>query len=93
MTHPANSTQWPTSSRTPAGASPHSTAGNAGRTATTSHRKNFHDAVEVLTATRSRERESDTTLGRQMIHDAGLIRDPGLTAARPSRTPIEPVTD
>ena len=47
--------------------------------------KDFHDAVEVLTAAGSCERESDTTLGRQMTHDAGLTR------ARPNRTPIGPV--
>jgi hypothetical protein len=52
----------------------------------------LHDAVEVLAATRSRKPESDTTLGHQMIHDTGLIHDSGLTAARPSRTPVEPVT-
>ena len=90
MTRPANSTHSPTSSRTPAVASPHSTAGNAGRTATTSHRKNFHDAVEVLTATRSCERESDTTLGRQMIHDAGLIHHAGLTMVVQTELPSSP---
>ena len=52
--------------------------------------QDFHDAVGVLTAARSGEGESDT-LGRQMIQDAGLIHDAGLTMARPNRTPIEPV--
>ena len=70
----------------------HSTAGNAGRTATTSHRKNSTTPSKCSRPPAPANRESDTTLGHQMIHDAGLIHDSGLTAARPSRTPVEPVT-
>ena len=51
----------------------------------------LHHTVEVLTNTRCRGREREMMLGRQMIQNAGLIHDAGLTMARPNRTPIEPV--